>query len=191
MGVVRDVTIDQLTQAVQGISSTGISDSTGQAINNTLGTLGKDTSLQGIITAIAGLGQTLGNDKANISGDNIANKLLFRENIGLGVETLNLSPTVASGVTSRGFNAFKSGSLVIVNAYFDLTRSFSNNERIVTFNEFLPTMVGSYAVAMIHSVSTQSGMISIGVNETNNIKAWGTIPSGSYYFGQLIYFTHS
>ena len=29
----------------------------------------------------------------------------------------------------------------------------------------------------------------VGVNETNNIKAWGTIPSGSYYFGQLMYFT--
>lgn len=83
MGVVRDVTIDQLTQAVQGISSTGISDSTGQAINNTLGTLGKDTSLQGIISAISGLGQTLGNDKANISGDNIADKSAFRQNIGI------------------------------------------------------------------------------------------------------------
>ena len=83
MGVVRDVTIDQLTQAVQGISSTGISDSTGQAINSTLGTLGKDASLQGIISAIAGLGQTLGSDKANISGDNIANPSAFRSNIGI------------------------------------------------------------------------------------------------------------
>ena len=83
MGVVRDVTIDQLTQAVQGISSTGISDSTGQAINNTLGTLGKDTSLQGIISAINALGQLLGNDKANINGDNIADKSTFRTNLGL------------------------------------------------------------------------------------------------------------
>lgn len=60
MGVVRDVTIDNLTQAVQGISSTGISDSTGQAINDTLGTLGKDISLQGIISAINGLTSSLG-----------------------------------------------------------------------------------------------------------------------------------
>lgn len=83
MGVVRDVTIDNLTQAVQGISSTGISDSTGQAINNTLATLGKDTSLQGIISAINALGQLLGNDKVNISGDNIANPSAFRHNIGI------------------------------------------------------------------------------------------------------------
>lgn len=83
MGVVRDVTIDNLTQAVQGISSTGISDSTGQAINNTLDTLGKDISLQSIASAISGLGATLGSDKANISGDNIANPSAFRSNIGI------------------------------------------------------------------------------------------------------------
>ena len=161
------------------------------AIETALASLMADTTGQSIASAISGLGQTLGSDKANISGDNIANKLLFRENIGLGVETLTLTPTVASGVTSRGFTAYKSGSLVIVNAYFDLTRSFANNERIVTFNKFLPAMVGSYAVSAIHSVATQEGFISIGVNETNNIKAWGTIPSGSYYYGQLMYFTRS
>lgn len=91
MGVVRDVTIDNLTQAVQGISSTGISDSTGQSINNTLGTLGKDTSLQGIINAINALGQLLGSDKANISGDNIADKAIFRANIGLQIDTFSFN----------------------------------------------------------------------------------------------------
>lgn len=95
MGVVRDVTIDNLTQAVQDISSTGISDSTGQAINNTLGTLGKDTSLQGIITAINALGTLLGSDKANISGDNIADKSTFRTNIGLTTNTTTLTNPVS------------------------------------------------------------------------------------------------
>ena len=95
MGVVRDVTIDQLTQAVQGISTTGISDSTGQAINNTLGTLGKDTSLQGIISAISGLGHTLGSDKANISGDNIASPSTFRQNIGLTTNTTTLTNPIS------------------------------------------------------------------------------------------------
>jgi len=94
MGVVRDVTIEQLTQAVQGISSTGISDSTGQAINNTLGTLGKDTSLQGIITAIGGLGQTLGSDKANIDGSNIADKAAFRNAINVKeIKSINFTGT--------------------------------------------------------------------------------------------------
>lgn len=101
MGVVRDVTIDQLTQAVQGISSTGISDSTGQAINNTLSTLGKDTSLQGIISSISGLGQTLGSDKANINGDNIADKATFRTNIGaINLVVLSASVEVSFQDTS-------------------------------------------------------------------------------------------
>lgn len=102
MGVVRDVTIDQLTQAVQGISSTGISDSTGQAINNTLGTLGKDTSLQGIITAINALGQLLGADKANISGDNIASPSTFRQNINAQEAILSNTATVTLSNSKYG-----------------------------------------------------------------------------------------
>ena len=110
MGVVRDVTIDQLTQAVQGISSTGISDSTGQAINNTLGTLLADTTGQSIASAISGLGQTLGSDKANISGDNIASPSTFRNNIGLQRNT----PTVtASGSNVIAFSSIAQiGNLV-------------------------------------------------------------------------------
>ena len=91
MGIVRDVTIDQLTQAVQGISSTGISDSTGQAINNTLGTLLADTTGQSIASAISGLGQTLGSDRALIDGSNIANPSTFRQSIGLNVTSGTLT----------------------------------------------------------------------------------------------------
>lgn len=99
MGIVRDITIDQLTQAVGNIdTSTLAQDSTLQnvvtAINNisggsdpvtntTVNTLGKDTTLQNIASAISGLGVTLGSDKANISGDNIANPSAFRTNVGL------------------------------------------------------------------------------------------------------------
>ena len=115
MGVVRDVTIDNLTQAVQGISSTGISDSTGQAINNTLGTLGKDTSLQGIISAIAGLGQTLGNDKANISGDNIADKSTFRQNIGIYTGQV---------ITDEDYTSVKTGSYYQVGLSINLPAGF-------------------------------------------------------------------
>lgn len=55
MGVVTDVTVKGLTTAVTNISATGMSDTTGQAINTTLGTLGKDTSLQEIKNAINAL----------------------------------------------------------------------------------------------------------------------------------------
>ena len=108
MGVVRDVTIDQLTRAVQGISSNGISDSTGQAINNTLGTLGKDTTLQSIINAINGLGQTLGSDKANIDGSNIANPSAFRQSIG--IKSISVSNTsLANNVNVPNLNTYRFG----------------------------------------------------------------------------------
>ena len=86
MGIVRDVTIDQLTQAVQGISSTGISDSTGQAINNTLGTLGKDTSLQGIASAINSLAGAISPAASNVTFDNTGTGLSASNVQGLGVE---------------------------------------------------------------------------------------------------------
>lgn len=75
MGVVRDVTIDQLTQAVTGISTSGMSDSTGQAINSTLGTLGKDTSLQDIKTAINSLANAISPSATNVTFDNTGTDL--------------------------------------------------------------------------------------------------------------------
>lgn len=118
MGVVRDVTIDNLTQAVQGISTNGISDSTGQAINNTLGTLGKDTSLQGIISAISGLGQTLGSDRALIDGSNIANPSAWRSAISalydiyLQVFVAPASGTNLNTLVSNVISIYQIGNIV-------------------------------------------------------------------------------
>ena len=103
MGVVRDVTIDQLTQAVQGISSTGISDSTGQAINNTLATLGKDTSLQGIITAINNLSGAISPAASNVTFDNTGTGL-NASNVQAAITELNdfkLYYKVVSGTTNN------------------------------------------------------------------------------------------
>lgn len=107
MGVVRDVTVDNLVTAVGNIdTSTLAQDSTLQDVvtaisnisggndpvtNTTVNTLGKDTTLQSIATAISGLGTTLGSSKANISGDNIANPSAFRSNIGLNVTSGSLT----------------------------------------------------------------------------------------------------
>ena len=53
------------------------------AIETALASLMADTTGQSIASAISGLGQTLGSDKANISGDNIADKSAFRTNVEL------------------------------------------------------------------------------------------------------------
>lgn len=89
MGVVRDVTIDQLTQAVQGISTSGMSDSTGQAINSTLGTLGKDTSLQDIKNAINNLAGAISPSATNVTFDNTGTGLTASNVQALGVELNN------------------------------------------------------------------------------------------------------
>ena len=54
-----------------------------------------DTTGQSIASAISGLGQLLGADKANIDGSNIANPSTFRQNIGLNESTTNLTSAVS------------------------------------------------------------------------------------------------
>lgn len=130
MGIVRDVTIDQLTQAVQGISTTGISDSTGQAINNTLNTLGKDTSLQGIISAINALGTLLGSDKANIDGSNIANPSTFRSAIGACASDKSLAISFFSSYPN-GKEYGSNNTAVTIPCYNPLNTSKSVGEAYV------------------------------------------------------------
>ena len=130
MGIVRDVTIDQLTQAVQGISSTGISDSTGQAINNTLGTLLADTTGQSIASAISGLGQTLGSDKANIDGSNIANPSTFRSAIGACASDKSLAISFFSSYPN-GKEYGSNNTAVTIPCYNPLNTSKSVGEAYV------------------------------------------------------------
>lgn len=82
MGVVRDVTIDQLTQAVQGISSAGMTDTTGQdikdsidALDMTAETLAKDSSLQDIKDSIDTLANAISPAAANVTFDNTSTDL--------------------------------------------------------------------------------------------------------------------
>lgn len=115
MGIVRDVTVDQLTQAVGGIDTSGlVKDSTAQAtntllsnINTTLGGITTndpptDTTQQSIASAISGLGTALGADKANISGDNIADKAAFRSNINAQEKISSNTATVTLSTTKYG-----------------------------------------------------------------------------------------
>ena len=50
-----------------------------------------DTTGQSIASAISGLGQTLGSDRALIDGSNIANPSTFRQSIGLNVTSGTLT----------------------------------------------------------------------------------------------------
>ena len=124
MGIVRDITVEELKQAVNNIdTSTLAQDSTLQAVvtainnisggsdpvtNTTVNTLGKDTTLQSIAAAITGLGTALGSDKANISGDNISSPATFRQNIG--IKSISVSNTsLANNVNVPNLNTYRFG----------------------------------------------------------------------------------
>lgn len=94
------------------------------AIETALASLMADTTGQSIASAISGLGTTLGSDKANISGNNIADKATFRQNIELQKNT----PTItASGSNVIAFSSVAqignlvSGSVEIAIASASLT----------------------------------------------------------------------
>ena len=151
MGIVRDITVEELKQAVNNIDTSKLAqDSTLQAVvtaisnisggsdpvtNTTVNTLGKDTTLQSIAAAISGLGATLGSDKANIDGSNIANPATFRSNIGITLKTVTANiPSTSAGSYSTisvdissspanirliaGFNIYGSTTLVPIQLYF-------------------------------------------------------------------------
>lgn len=92
-GIIKDTTGQSIDASVGNISTvlsdvatdttlaTVVKDTTLQATNTALGSLMADTTGQSIASAISGLGATLGSNKANISGDNIANPATFRQNI--------------------------------------------------------------------------------------------------------------
>ena len=144
MGIVRDVTVDQLTQAVNNIdTSTLAQDSTLQDVvtaisnisggsdpvtNTTVNTLGKDNTLQSIAAAITGLGTALGNDKANISGNNIVDPNTFRNNIGLTTSTTTLTSPV-----SQIFRQFIKNHYGVVYLYLDINNYTSTTAQIIGY----------------------------------------------------------
>lgn len=75
MGVVRDVTIEELTQAVQGISSSGMTDTTGQAIVSAISGIDPNTQLGNISSAITALAGSISPTADNVSFDNTGTDL--------------------------------------------------------------------------------------------------------------------
>ena len=121
MAVVRDITIDQLIQAVTGISTSGMSDSTGQSINSTLGTLGKDTSLQDIKTAINALANAISPAAANVTFDNTGTGMTA-SNVQAAIEEVN---TKIPYINTLTFNANSSPVTINTTNYTDIvTKSF-------------------------------------------------------------------
>lgn len=120
MAIITDATGRQLAQAVGGIDTGGLAkDTTLQATNTALGNM--NTTQQNIASAISGLGATLGSDKVNIDGSNIANPVAFRQNIGIHIDvdvscTSNASAYAPTGLSTQLYTlvqAYANGILTI------------------------------------------------------------------------------
>ena len=117
------------------------------AIETALASLMADTTGQSIASAISGLGQTLGSDRALIDGSNIADKATFRNNIGLEIKSKDVTGTT---------NAY---------GFINLSLAWDTNE-IVAVRESTSASTGrfcllgvvgnNYCVRVINDASTYS-----------------------------------
>ena len=176
MGVVRDVTVDNLVTAVGNIDTSSLAqDSTLQDVvtaignisggsdpvtNTTVNSLCKDTTgqdikdeLTAIKSAVQGLGTTLGSDKANISGDNIASPATFRQNIGIGYTLIN---TYTSNGQTLSHDLSNYSSIVIV-AYFTNT----SNVTYVVGSLSLPTseVIDNHPIVCFNDGTLRKGQL--------------------------------
>lgn len=181
MGVVRDVTVEQLAQAVGGIDTSGLAqDSTLQAVvtainnisgcndpvtNTTVNTLGKDTTLQNIASAISRLGAMLGSDRALIDGSNIANPSAFRSAIGISSifttkELLSVSNVPTTATSYNLIDSYNNYLLIMLSIlYYDNVRE----ELTVTSNYLNNTSAG-----LRPTVSYQLANLAIDVYKNGN-----------------------
>ncbi len=180
MGVVRDITVEQLISAIGDIDTSGLAkDTTLQATNTALGnintTLGgittndppTDTTQQSIASAITALGSTLGSDKANIDGSNIGNKETFRQNIGLVAEEKTLA--IAQGVTNITSKVMKYGNVVSIVATLQKVMVLNQYNRLATLpSDCLPPTTlrfygvnGTKSTHIFVQISATSGIIEV------------------------------
>lgn len=110
-------------------------------------------------------------------------------NLGIeNVTDLPITATAGSGVTLLRFSFHKTGRIVFGELYFDVTSELSNNAVIVSVDSGLPNPYIQYAIAPVHSIPGSSiGEVHIGRGDNTAIRAWGTIPVGSYYYAHFIY----
>lgn len=197
MGVVRDVTIEQLTQAVQGISSAGMTDSTGQdikdsidALDMTAGTLAKDSTLTTLNTRIAAIETALASLMTNTTGQAInttlqslvgaispsASNVSF-DNTGTGLSASDVQEAIEevngkSTVMASGYH----------NSGASLTKAVKGTGLILIKGDGnTQYYIGFYRNNAIYEVTTNYSSYAPSIS--NNII---TFPTGGYYLWFII-----
>lgn len=104
-------------------------------------------------------------------------------------QRIEITNTAGANVSIRGCVVHTMGKIVQVDAYFDVSATLSNNATIIQFGSNLPRPVSIYAIGAARSLSGATAIFSIEGVAPNCIKAWGSIPAGTYYYVQFIFLT--
>lgn len=174
MGVATDKSLQGLTTAVNNISTSGMSDSTGQAINSTLGTLMTNTTGQAINTTLQSLVGAISPAASNVTFDNTGTDLTsskvqgaIEELDGLIGNIINsdftLKPTTANSWTSLTSINLPKGKY-IVNSVLWLDDSFTS-----VYNHRLNQGTSSIAVIRNNGVSGGGSCLSKIVTTNNTV----------------------
>lgn len=194
MGVATDKSLQGLTTAVTNISATGMSDSTGQAINTTLGTLGKDTTLHDIKTAINNLSGAISPAAANVTFDNTgtgmtaSNVQAAIDEVDALLDELNATSTSISRYTGVSTSVplpavSRRGKIVIIHFAHLLPAGTYLNIWNVS-----PTPASQqHAIVSLGSDMRIITVLNTGVVKFNNSI---TINNDSYVIGQIVYNTN-
>lgn len=106
----------------------------------------------------------------------------------LKVTTIPISYTAGANVSIRAFAAYRSGSIVVVEVYFDVSAAISNNGIILNFSSGLPVPVTGYVTASVRGALNNSmALVSLEAADTTKIVAWGAISVGEYYYASFNY----
>lgn len=104
--------------------------------------------------------------------------------------SVNITPsnyTASSSINVRRFFAHRSGNVVAVDLYFDVTTALANNQVLISFTDALPLPCGNYVFAIVRAINGNIGSVSIERADTKKITAWGAVPVGAYYYAQFVY----
>lgn len=165
------------------------------AINSTLGGITTndpptDTTQQSIASAISGLGATLGSDKANIDGSNIANPSAFRTAINAQeVITPELFTTWSANstyvISSQFIKVFKFWKMVVVSFGAEIKVSPVN---AIILQNLPPAKSAGGNANYFGTITGANGVGSRIRIDGNNMIVDSAIATQQWYSGLFVYF---
>lgn len=202
MGVVRDVTIEQLTQAVGDIdTSTLAQDSTLQDVvtaignisggndpvtNTTVNSLCKDTTGQSIASAINALANGIIPAASNVTFDNTGTGL-SASNVQAAIAELTqvveavIQPMNNKFAQRDAFKAARKGGWISIKSFVNITTVVNASESFAKIT--IPTIGGS--VLAVNSSTRAVYPCTVAPN--GSVVSDGSMPTGYYYFyGNII-----